>query len=59
MDPAQYVLRPFGGGDAITAQIVIERAADAVESWLTDGIELAMTRHNGSVGHNGSVEPEN
>lgn len=49
MDPAAYVLRPFEGDDAITVRIVVDRAADAVETWLTDGIELAMTRHNGSV----------
>lgn len=49
MDPADYVLKPFMGDDQITARIVIERAADAVETWLRDGIELAMTRHNGSV----------
>ncbi|MCU0464804.1 MAG: aminoacyl-tRNA hydrolase [Anaerolineae bacterium] len=49
MNPADYVLKPFMGDDQITARIVIERAADAVETWLRDGIELAMTRHNGSV----------
>ena len=49
MAPADYVLRPFAGDDAILAAQVVERAADAVETWLTDGIELAMTRHNGSV----------
>jgi PTH1 family peptidyl-tRNA hydrolase len=49
MDPAAYVLRPFEGDDAITIRIVVDRAADAVETWLTDGIELAMTRHNGNV----------
>lgn len=49
MDPKAFVLRPFNGDDAITARILTERAADAVETWLTDGIELAMTRHNGSV----------
>lgn len=49
MDPAVYVLRPFMGDDAISAQIMIERAADAIETWLTDGLELAMTRHNGVV----------
>lgn len=49
MDAAAYVLRPFEGDDAITARIVVDRAADAVETWLIDGIELAMTRHNGSV----------
>ena len=49
MDPAAYVLRPFLGEDIITAQLLVERAANAIESWLTDGLELAMTRHNGSV----------
>ncbi len=49
MDPAAYVLRPFMGDDAVSAQIMIERAADAIETWLTDGLELAMTRHNGVV----------
>lgn len=49
MDPTDYVLRPFAGDDAITANIVVDRAADAVETWLIDGIDLAMTRHNGQV----------
>lgn len=49
MDPAAYVLQPFKGDDEITVRIVIERAADAVETWLTAGIELAMSRHNGSI----------
>jgi PTH1 family peptidyl-tRNA hydrolase len=49
MNAADYVLRPFGGDDQITARIVIERAADAVETWLREGIDLAMTRHNGNV----------
>ncbi len=49
MDPAAYVLRPFLGDDAITAQLVYERAATAIESWLKDGLDLAMTKFNGSV----------
>ncbi len=49
MNPADYVLKPFMGDDQITARIVVERAADAVQTWLKEGIELAMTRHNGSV----------
>lgn len=49
MDPAAYVLQPFHGDDVILAREVVDRAADAVETWLVDGIELAMTRHNGSV----------
>jgi len=49
MNPKSYVLKPFRGDDAITAKIVVDRAADAVETWLMEGIELAMTRYNGVV----------
>ncbi len=47
MDPAKYVLTTFKGDDKILAREVVERAADAVETWLTEGIEVAMSRHNG------------
>ncbi len=49
MAPKDYVLQAFKGDDAILASEVVERAAKAVETWLVDGIELAMTRHNGSI----------
>jgi peptidyl-tRNA hydrolase, PTH1 family len=49
MNPSAYVLQPFRGDDEITMRLLIDRAANAVETWLRDGIELAMTRHNGSV----------
>lgn len=49
MEPAAYVLQPFKGDDEITVRIVIDRAADTVETWLMSGIELAMSRHNGSI----------
>ncbi len=49
MQPRDYVLGVFQGDDAILAAQVIDRAADAVETWLADGIEMAMTRHNGSI----------
>lgn len=49
MQPRDYVLSVFKGDEAILAVQVVDRAADAVETWLTEGIELAMTRHNGSV----------
>ncbi len=49
MQPKDYVLQPFIGDDQITARQMVERAADAVESWLTDGIELTMTRFNGEA----------
>jgi hypothetical protein len=37
------------GDDQITARIEVERAADAIETWMREGLELAMTRHNGAV----------
>ena len=49
MDAAAYVLKPFAGDDAITARIAVDRAADAIETWLVEGIEKAMTKHNGSI----------
>lgn len=49
MDPKGYVLQAFKGDDAILAAQMVDRAANAVESWLTEGIELAMTRYNGSI----------
>ncbi len=49
MDPAAYVLKPFAGDDAITAKIMVDHASDAIELWLKDGIDLAMTRYNGGV----------
>lgn len=49
MDPAAYVLQPFAGDDAILARETAERAADAVELWLGEGIEAAMSRFNGAI----------
>jgi PTH1 family peptidyl-tRNA hydrolase len=47
MDPMDYVLTPFKGDDEILAVEVQDRAVAAIETWLTDGIELAMSRYNG------------
>lgn len=49
MQPKDYVLGAFKDDDAILASQVVDRAAEAVETWLVDGIELAMTRHNGNI----------
>ncbi|MCU0499243.1 MAG: aminoacyl-tRNA hydrolase [Anaerolineae bacterium] len=49
MEAAAYVLHPFEGDDAITMRLVIDHAANAVETWLKSGIDLAMTRHNGKI----------
>lgn len=47
MQGVDYVLQKFYGDDAITAQQTVERAADAVELWLQEGIDIAMSRYNG------------
>jgi len=48
VDPASYVLRPFEGSDEVEIAEAVERVILAVETWLTDGIDLAMNRYNGS-----------
>ena len=47
MSPVDYVLQRFQADDAILARELCGRAADAVEVWLSLGIESAMTRFNG------------
>lgn len=49
MQPVDYVLQAFKGDDAIEAAELAARAADAIEAWLSDGIELAMSRFNGGA----------
>lgn len=49
MDPAAYVLRDFKGDDKVLAEVMVDAAVDAVESYLVDGIESAMNRHNGPL----------
>jgi peptidyl-tRNA hydrolase, PTH1 family len=49
MDPAAWVLRPFGEDDEITARRIVDRAADAIETWLAEDFDLAMNRYNGEL----------
>jgi PTH1 family peptidyl-tRNA hydrolase len=46
MEPADYVLRDFRGPEVEIAKALLTEAAVAVETYLTEGIDLAMTRHN-------------
>ncbi len=46
MDPVSYVLRDFGKSERPLVEEMLERAADTLETWLSDGITLAMSRHN-------------
>ena len=49
MNPVDYVLLPYKGDDEIEAARLAGRAADAIEAWLRDGIELAMSQFNGDA----------
>jgi PTH1 family peptidyl-tRNA hydrolase len=46
MDPAAYVLQDFSVEDQPLVEDMLERAVTAVETWLCEGIEAAMNRHN-------------
>ena len=45
-DPADYVLARFKPGERALAEETIQRAADGVECWVTEGIEASMNRFN-------------
>jgi len=49
LPPADYVLQDFGREESKLLPDLLESAVRAVESFLTDGIDLAMTRHNGAT----------
>lgn len=42
-----YVLSPFRPDEVEPAAEMVERAADACEAWLEQGVETAMNRYNG------------
>lgn len=46
-DLADFVLSPFAAEDRETVEEMIRRAADAAETWLREGVEVAMNRFNG------------
>jgi peptidyl-tRNA hydrolase, PTH1 family len=49
MPPAAYVLQDFSAADQPLLDQVLDEGVTAVETVLREGINLAMTRHNGSV----------
>ncbi len=50
MDPADYVLLPFRDNDeSILVAEAIDRAVQAVHTWLAEGIDIAMNQCNGST----------
>lgn len=49
MDAAAYVLQDFSKDEAILVNEVLDSATAAIESFVADGINLAMSRFNGPV----------
>jgi peptidyl-tRNA hydrolase len=49
MDPADYVLQDFSLDEEAVVEKALEQAVSAVETWLSDGIDEAMSLHNRSV----------
>jgi len=46
MDPADFVLSPFTKEEEEVMAVVREEAADAIETWVKEGLERAMTKVN-------------
>jgi PTH1 family peptidyl-tRNA hydrolase len=49
MDPVDYVLQDFSMEEEPVLEETLERAVAAIEVWLSEGIETAMTRYNQGV----------
>lgn len=49
MDPADYVLQDFSRRELEDVSAILDRAADAALSFVTDGLEKTMNRFNGEV----------
>jgi PTH1 family peptidyl-tRNA hydrolase len=45
-DLADYVLSPLGKREAVEIRELLPRLTEATETWLTDGIDVAMNRYN-------------
>ena len=45
-DPADFVLSKFGASERPTVDETIDRAVDAVECWVKEGIAVGMNRFN-------------
>lgn len=46
-DMAGFVLSPFAADEREAADEMVRRAADAGETWVKEGVEVAMRQHNG------------
>jgi PTH1 family peptidyl-tRNA hydrolase len=49
MDPAAYVLQDFAKGDLTLLSEILDHAADAVLTFVTEGLNAAMNGFNGEI----------
>ena len=52
MDPAAFVLQDFGRDELPLVSEMLTTAVEAIELFVRDGIQLAMSRYNGPVNGN-------
>jgi PTH1 family peptidyl-tRNA hydrolase len=52
MDPAAFVLQDFGRDELPLVSEMLTMAVEAIELFVRDGIQLAMSRYNGPVNGN-------
>ncbi|MFM7056450.1 MAG: aminoacyl-tRNA hydrolase, partial [Planctomycetota bacterium] len=45
-DPAAFVLQRFRSSEKNTSELLIKKAADSVEFWLSSDIASTMNRYN-------------
>lgn len=48
-DPADFVLKPFGSAERETLGVLLEEAADAAESLVSDGLLASQQRFHGAA----------
>ncbi len=48
MDAAAYVLQSFTQKELLTVSEMLDRAADAALTWVTEGLDAAMNKFNGN-----------
>jgi peptidyl-tRNA hydrolase len=50
MDPSDYVLQDFSRDEAAELSGVLDRAAQAVQTFVRDGLDRTMSKFNGNPG---------
>jgi PTH1 family peptidyl-tRNA hydrolase len=43
---AEYVLETFSGDEKITMEEVIKASVSGIETWVNEGLDKCMTKHN-------------